>query len=63
MVFRISGIRPSHIRVAVPYTAARLEILGVLNDKYIIGHDLGGDLKVLNYKPPDKVNNHSELVI
>ena len=48
---------------AVPYAAARLEILGILNDKYIVGHDVGKDLQVLDYTPPPQLRLDTSLCI
>ena len=63
MVFRFSGITPSHMRDAVPYAAARREILEILNDKYIVGHDLVKDLQVLDYTPPAKLRLDTSLCL
>eukprot|EP00116_Pleurobrachia_bachei_P010269 sb/3470531/ len=60
---RFSGIRPSHMTDAVPYADARLEILGILNDKYIVGHDLVKDLQVLDYTPPPQLRLDTSLCI
>lgn len=49
---RWSGIRPSDLVKATPYSEARKEILKLLMGKVVIGHAIHNDFKVLNYAHP-----------
>lgn len=49
---RWSGIRPWHLRSAVPLEIACSNIKKILNSKIIVGHDLSNDFHVLGFSHP-----------
>lgn len=50
---RWSGIRPRHMKWAVPHDRAVAEIRAILEGKIMIGHDLSHDLKVIGFTQPE----------
>nr|XP_057932396.1 apoptosis-enhancing nuclease-like [Doryrhamphus excisus] len=60
---RWSGIRPHHLRHAMPFAQATEEILRILEDKVVVGHSVYNDFNVLDMDHPahmvrDTVTSH-----
>ena len=49
---RWSGIRPWHLKSAVPVEIACNDIKKILNSKVVVGHDLSNDFHVLGFTHP-----------
>ncbi|XP_065884997.1 interferon-stimulated gene 20 kDa protein-like [Dysidea avara] len=47
-----SGIRPWHLKTAVPHQVALSDIKKILSSKIIVGHDLSNDFNVLGFSLP-----------
>ncbi|RPB29354.1 hypothetical protein L211DRAFT_769459, partial [Terfezia boudieri ATCC MYA-4762] len=60
----ISGVRPSDMANAIPFSTAREQVQILLRGRILIGHALHNDLKVLNLKHPRRdVRDTSQLEI
>ena len=49
---RWSGIKPWHLKSAVPLEVACSDIKKILNSKIVVGHDLSNDFHVLGFSHP-----------
>lgn len=47
-----SGIRPWHLKTAVPHQVALNDIKKILSSKIVVGHDLSNDFHVLGFSLP-----------
>ena len=47
-----SGIRPRHLKTAVPHQVALNDIKKILSSKIVVGHDLSNDFNVLGFSLP-----------
>ncbi|KAF8459610.1 ribonuclease H-like domain-containing protein, partial [Terfezia claveryi] len=60
----ISGVRPSDMANAIPFSTAREQVQTLLRGRILIGHALHNDLKALNLKHPRRdVRDTSQLEI
>lgn len=48
-----SGIRPYHLRDAIPFRDAIKSIRKILDDHIVVGHELAHDFRALGISPPD----------
>ncbi|NWX82348.1 AEN nuclease, partial [Nothoprocta pentlandii] len=49
---RWSGVTRRHLKGAIPFRAARAEILKILKDKIVVGHAIHNDFQALKYFHP-----------
>ncbi|XP_038624789.1 LOW QUALITY PROTEIN: interferon-stimulated 20 kDa exonuclease-like 2 [Tachyglossus aculeatus] len=59
---RWSGIRKRHMAIAVPFQAARKEILKLLAGKVVIGHAVHNDFKALHYSHPRSLTRDTSRI-
>jgi DNA polymerase III epsilon subunit-like protein len=58
----VSGIKPGHMRSALPFDEVRSRVLKVIEGKVVVGHALHNDLRALKLElPPTKVRDTQKL--
>lgn len=50
----VSGVAPHHMLEAIPFAEAQEKVKNIIAGKTLVGHALGGDLKCLELKHPQK---------
>ncbi|XP_010002362.1 PREDICTED: apoptosis-enhancing nuclease-like [Chaetura pelagica] len=61
---RWSGVTRQHMKNAIPFKAARAEILKILKDKIVVGHAIHNDFQALKYfHPKDRTRDTSRIPV
>ncbi|XP_069722923.1 apoptosis-enhancing nuclease [Phaenicophaeus curvirostris] len=59
---RWSGITKQHMKNAIPFKVAQMEILKILKDKIVVGHAIHNDFQALKYfHPKDRTRDTSHI--